>query len=184
MRHLTTSIALLCLFAITVEAGPEYVKSKYAKMRESVRKKKSIKKIPRGDKVEKISTRRKWSKISHKGTIGWVYKRKLTSKPPKTDPSLAKKGTNAWAGEEVAAGSALRGLSPTTQKFAKAGSITKQHRAFAEYHQSYVTITNEQVRFQPKMSEKGINPVRIGTDEIENFLSEGKLGEYADVPEE
>lgn len=183
MQKIRVFLIFALIFSVSVLADSLYIKSKYANLVNNPRKKKLIKKLDRGTRVEKISKKSKWYKIAVDGATGWVYKSKTSSREPSIDPSLEAQGGNLLAGEELAAGSGLRGLSPLGQKFAQSRAITTRHRKFMDYHQSYITITSGKVDIKSKVTEQGIKVVKITSKDLDSFLEEGKLGEYSDAPD-
>lgn len=175
---------LLLLAIPLATAGPDlYVSAKQAELRTNPNKKmKQDKVLVRETPLTKKTYSNMWYRVTTaKGESGWIYRGKVSTASPKNDPSLTAEGGNPLAGENVAASSGIRGLGPLSQKFAGANPVSPAHRQFADYHQSYITTDKED--FTPTLTERGIELVKITSEEMENFESEGKIGEYKDAPD-
>lgn len=164
-----------------------YVKAKNANLRKSPVKTQGSIDVDRGTKMTKTGKDKTWYKVSYNSQTRWVYSGKVTTN--KDDVSKGQEvmagGYNPLKGEELAAGSAVKGLSELTLKFAK-GRIEGNPRKFADFHQSYINISK--LDLQPVLTEnKGkdgtvkFQPVIMKQEDMENFLRQGKLGEFQHV---
>jgi hypothetical protein len=91
---------------------------------------------------------------------GFVYKFKLSAKKPSSGSGsglLAGLGGGGASAREGSSAASIRGLSPTSEKYAGRANIRPEHVAMVKHMES----------------------VRIAKPEIESFLKAGKLGEYA-----
>jgi len=179
MHKILVVLLSILAFATFGHAADIYVKSKKAKVVKSPKKRSSLKSVKRGESLKRLKYRRKWYKVKVGSKTGWIYKGKISKKKPKEDPSLKAEGGgyNALAAEDVAAGSGLRGLGDLSLKYSESNKIGPKQRQFMDYHQSFITSDN----FKPKITERGIEVVQISSEDIQKFLEEGKLGDYAEV---
>lgn len=159
--------------------GSVWVQAKTTKLRQDPSKdNKGDIDLARGTELKAELLKKNWYKVkvASTGKTGWVYQGKVAKSAVKEDPSLTKEGkTNPKIGEELAAGSSVRGLGPMSQKFANSQRIQEIHQRFTDYHQSYI-CTNK-TDFAPKLN-RGILPVKITDKDLEVFLQEGRLGEF------
>ncbi|WP_372367354.1 SH3 domain-containing protein [Candidatus Uabimicrobium sp. HlEnr_7] len=173
-------LMIFCILFVFLGAGfadTLYIKSKTAPLRKHPRKKKTVAKAKRGEKVKKIKKVRKWIRIKYNGKKLWVYKGKVSKKAPKKDTSLL----TANYADDVAAGSAVRGLSKVALKFSSSQSVSPKHQSFMDYHQSF--IATDKSDFTPQLA-RGIQLVKITSEMLEKFQEDGKVGSYADPGDE
>jgi hypothetical protein len=178
-------LLLLCLFLTGVllyakKDDSLFVQAKNSKLRKDPSKEsKNDVPVDRGKELKEMSFKKNWYKVKIAGTSteGWIYQGKVTKGKITEDASLTKGGTaNPKIGEELAAGSAIRGLGPVSQKFADRNKVTDRHKRFADYHQSYICVSKSESA--PNLTEPGIKAVKIDDDNLEKFLQEGQLGEF------
>lgn len=182
MKKLLLLLALFAGFILPECADAQlYVNAKYVLMRKHpLRKDAKDVKINRGEKLdEQKGSTTQWFKVRYHSQPGWVHRDKVSKKEPQADPSL-KASNNLWAGEDVAAGRAIRGLGPLATKFADKNTVEKRHRNYTDYHQSYITITKGKEDATSR-TDRDIQPVYLNEENLEDFLAKGKLGEYADA---
>ncbi|RMD59623.1 MAG: SH3 domain-containing protein [Nitrospirae bacterium] len=120
----------------------------------------TIERLPIGTELKVISSVRKWYKVvTPSGRSGWIYAGKVSKRPPKRG-SGGLFGSFGGSGIKLSAADtsrSIRGLSPEAKEYARA------------------TAT-------PLVYENALNEVlsmRITGREVEAFLKEGKIGEYA-----
>ncbi len=140
-----------------------YVKSSKTKVTQkpSPRSKK-VAVLTAGTPVKILKKDKRFFKISTKGKSGWVFKFKLTNKKP----SGSKRGggldgllgNQKMAAAESSSGSSIRGLSPISEKHAKAHGVSEENIKAVQQMEEY----------------------SISANELDQFLSEGKLREYAE----
>jgi len=140
-----------------------YVKSSRTKMtaKASARSKK-VATLSAGTAVKILKKEKRFYKISAKGKRGWVFKFKLTKKKPrnaKKDDGLGSLfGNQRMAASESSSGSSIRGLSPISEKQAKSRGVTQDNID----------------------SIKQMEEFSISEEELDQFLAEGRLREYAE----
>lgn len=141
-----------------------YVKKSGTKLQASdSAKSKVIAKLSQGTPVKVLKKSKKFYQVSASGgNKGWVFKFKLTSKPPANfggggDVLGALGGRQKIAARESSSGSSIRGLSPISEKHAKNKGISE-----------------EEIQ-----AVKQMETFRIHPQEMDKFLKEGRLGEYS-----
>ncbi len=173
---ITCLVAILIVGMVTTVALADdmWVKAKNAELKDNPKgAAKTLVKIPFGAKVDAGSKKRRWRSVSYKGKKGWVYGGTLADDEPEEDPSLKAEDGSSLSSEDVDASSAVRGVGPTATKYADANAVTKQHRVFLDYHQSFVVSDRVITELPP-------NRELVTAKDIENFMRGGKLGPYAD----
>lgn len=158
-------IFLLLLTATTglqAASAPMYVKAPSVSVKSSTAANATIlADLPQGTEVFVINTKGKWVQARVGSITGWIYKFKLTTeRPAKTSQLLAGLGRGHVSAREGSTASSIRGLSPTSEKYAGRVRIQPQHIAMVKHMES----------------------VKIDKAEIQKFLQEGRLGEYSEVP--
>lgn len=150
-----------------------FVSSKSAKLKDKPRgTAKDVGKLPFKAKVSVTKKEDRWREVQYEGKKGWILKNNLSSEEPSDDPSLTAEDGSRYGSEDVDAQSAVRGVSPTATQFANANGISQIHRDYLDYHQSFVI--SDRVLDRPGTS----NP--ITEEDLDRFLQEGKIGEYAE----
>ncbi|MEK7487649.1 MAG: hypothetical protein AABZ60_25240 [Planctomycetota bacterium] len=150
-----------------------FVKTKSANLKDKPRgTAKDVAKLPFKAKVNITKKDNLWREVNFEGKSGWILKTCLSAEEPPEDPSLTAKDGSRYSSEDVDAQSAVRGVSPTASKFADANGISQIHRDYLDYHQSFVI--SDRVLDRPGTK----NP--ITEEDLNHFLEEGKIGEYAE----
>ena len=139
-----------------------YVKKSGTKLRSAdSAKSKVLGKLGKGSAVDVTGKSGKFLKVSTPGgKSGWIFKFKLTTKEPAGGGGggdlLGALGGQQIAARESSSGSSIRGLSPMSEKHAKSKGIS----------QSNIDDVKKMEQF------------KVSDQELQNFLSQGKLGEY------
>lgn len=160
-------LSILALsFPALLAAETLYVKSDRTKVftEESARSK-LVGKLKKGARVKVVEKSKRFYKVGLPGgSEGWVFKFKLTSKAPESlggggDGGLlaALGGEQKISAREESSGGSIRGLSPTSQKFGKSKGIP----------QSIIDTVISMENY------------RVSGKELDQFQSQGRLGEYA-----
>jgi uncharacterized protein YgiM (DUF1202 family) len=114
-----------------------------------------------GDELEVLQKDGNWLEVqTSAGAKGWIYVNKTTpNKPAENNDDLAKIGKSLRRTEasEVTASAGARGLDKASEDYAKRAGITPQHRDAVDRMTAY----------------------RMTDQEVEDFLKQGGLGEYA-----
>lgn len=165
------SIFLSCLFAFAFisfvlpgegHSKTMYVKKSGTKLRSAdSTKSKVLGKLGKGTALDVTEKSGKFLKVSTPdGQSGWIFKFKLTAKKPAGSGGggdfLGALGGQQIAARESSSGSSIRGLSPMSEKHAKNKGIS----------QSNIDDVKKMEQF------------KVSDQELQNFLSQGKLGEY------
>ena len=116
--------------------------------------------LPRGTEVSVLSQQGSWCETLAAGKKGWIYKFKLSSsKPASGSGMLAGLGGGGAAAREGSTAASIRGLSPTSERYAGRAKITPQDVAMVKHMES----------------------LRVSPKEVNEFLRAGHLGEYAEA---
>lgn len=161
-------VIIYCVSFLNVgESSAEtlYIKKSGTKLQasESARSK-VVTKLNGGTPVQVIKKSKRFYLVSAPGgEKGWVFKFKLTSKAPAGSDGGgglldALGGEQKIAAKESSSGSSIRGLSPISEEHAKNKGIPE-----------------ESIQAVKEMEQFKVNP-----RELDQFLSEGHLGEYAE----
>ena len=165
------SISMICLmflllaglgFTSEISAQTLYVKKSGTKLQaEDSAKSKVLATLNQGTPVRVAKKGKKFYQVSAGGKTGWIFKFKLTAKAPAAsggdDGVLgALGGRQKIAANEASSGSSIRGLSPVSEKHAKSKGISE-----------------EDIK-----AVKQMEAFRVDPKKMEQFLKEGKLGEY------
>ena len=115
-----------------------------------------------GEALEVLRKDGNWLEVqTTAGKTGWIFLSKTTPTKPAgaDDNSLARLGQNFRAKEasDVTASAGARGLDKTSEVYANKAGITQQHRDAVDRMTAY----------------------RITDQDVEDFLKNGALGEYA-----
>ena len=114
-----------------------------------------------GEALEVVSKEDNWLQVrTSSGVTGWIFANKTTNtKPSGGDDTLAKLGKSFRRTEasDVTASAGARGLDKTSETYANKAGITQQHRDAVDRMTAY----------------------QIADQEVEDFLKQGGLGEYA-----
>jgi len=157
-------IVLSLLTALTLSAQPlfakaktMYVKSSNVSLKSSNKSSaKVLTKLSRGTSVSVLTKKGRWYEVKTKGKTGWIYKYKLSTKKPSKGSALAGLGGGGASAREGSSAASIRGLSPTSEKYAGRANIGREHVAMVKH----------------------MEQVRVSKATVEGFLKAGKLGEY------
>lgn len=157
-------------------AGDIFVKAKKGEIKKDPRgSSRTLTKVKFATKLPNATKSKRWYKVKYRGKSGYIYKGSISKSKPKNDPSLKAADGSALASEDVDASSAVRGVGPNAAEFAKRNKITKEHRVYIDYHQSFVFSDTPITELKAEDKK-----VPISTADIENFMKEAKLGPYGD----
>jgi hypothetical protein len=125
-----------------------------------------------GDSVDAGQAQGQWVPVTVNGAPGWVYGASLDHSKPADDPSLKAQDGTPLKGDDVDAGSAVRGVGESATKYANKNAIMPEHRKYIDYHQSFVVSDR-------KITELPPNRDLVTKKDIEAFMKEGGLGPYS-----
>ncbi|HEX2055712.1 MAG TPA: SH3 domain-containing protein [Nitrospiraceae bacterium] len=156
---------LAMMFSLSaVVAGAEvlYVQAKSAQLRAGKTSLDPVlTNIRYGEAVEVLSRDGNWTEVKTAGGArGWIFSSKLSaSKPPGAGDTLARLGQSMRSGEASSstASAGARGLDKTSEGYADRAGISPRDREAVDRMTSY----------------------QVSDDDVEQFLKEGGLGEYA-----
>ena len=158
---------LVCLgFLVSVVYGATtmYVQAKSAQLREGKTSlSKTVATVQFGEALEVVRQEEDWLEVrTSGGAMGWIFANKTTPTKPSaagSDSGLAKLGQTVRQAEAapVTASAGARGLDKVSEEYAKRSSIPKQYQNTVDRMATY----------------------RLSDQEVEAFLKEGRLGEYA-----
>jgi uncharacterized protein YgiM (DUF1202 family) len=115
-----------------------------------------------GDALEVLRTDGKWLEVkTAAGTTGWIFSNKVSSTQPSgSDNRLALLGKSVRRGQasDVTASAGARGLDKASETYAQKAGITQQDHDAVD-----------------RMAR-----IRLSDDDVQTFLKEGRLGEYAE----
>ena len=159
------TLLLLSLYLLTVVALAEtvFVQSKTAKLRSGKTSLDSVvADLKFGEPLEVLGKEGNWLAVqTARGAKGWIFAGKTTPTKPASseDDVLAKLGKSFRRTEagDVTASAGARGLDKVSEGYANRVGITQQHRNAIDRMAGY----------------------RITDQEVEDFLKNGGLGEYA-----
>lgn len=158
----TLLFGLLFLTGIAL-AESVFVQSKTAKLRSGKTSLDSVvADLKFGEPLEVLSKEGNWLEVqTARGAKGWIFAGKTTPTKPagSEDTALAKLGKSFRRTEagDVTASAGARGLDKVSEGYAHRVGITQQHRDAIDRMAGY----------------------RINDQDVEDFLKEGGLGEYA-----
>lgn len=168
------ALVLVCGCFSVASAGDIFVKAKSGEIKKDPRgTSKTLTKVKFGAKLANAKKSARWYKVKYRGKSGYIYKGFISKKAPENDPSLKAADGSVLASEKIDASSAVRGVGPNATKFADRGGITKEHRMYIDYHQSFVFSDTPITELKEKK-------VPISTADIDNFMKEAKLGPYGE----
>lgn len=146
----------------TARAETMYVKSPTAELKNSTAANAQVlAQLSRGAACNVVSKQGNWVQVQVSGKTGWVYKFKLSiSKPSGGDTLLAGLGGGGAGAREGSTAASIRGLSPTSERYAGRANIGPQHVEMVKHMES----------------------VKISPNEVQAFLRTGRLGEYGGTP--
>jgi hypothetical protein len=153
------------LFSVPVSGFAEtlYVKSAKTKLRSSDNVKASVLGLlNKGTAVTVMVKSKRFYKVAlENGQKGWIFKFKLAKKAPAGSGGGGGGFADVLAGSQISANessssSSIRGLSPVSETYAKSKGISTKNIEAVDKMEAY----------------------KIDSGELENFLQEGRLGEY------
>jgi hypothetical protein len=156
-------IGLLSLLAPGAAlADTLYIQAKSAKLRAGKTSlDRVVADVAYGEAVDLVSRDKDWVEVrTAKGVTGWIFANKIgPTRPAGGGGALAALGKSLRRSEagEVTASAGARGLDKASETYANKTGITKEHRDAVDRMTAY----------------------RIGDEDVEAFLKDGKLGEYA-----
>jgi len=155
-------LTLFLVFSGDLFAETMYVKKSGTKMQaEASGKSKVVTTLDSGTPVDVVGKSGKFIEVTANGSKGFIFKFKLSSKAPageEGDSILSKLGGGKISAKESTSASSIRGLSPVSEEHAKKKGISA-----------------EDIQAVKNMEE-----LSISSQEVEQFLSGRKLGEYAE----
>ena len=166
MRHFVTAlIAVLIFSVIPVFAGSAmWVTSDKARLKSKPKASSTtVSTIPVGTKVSVLESKKRWYRVRiSSGEKGWMYRGKLSDTPPaketeESDNLFSSMQSSSISADEAQTSRSIRGLSKETEQYA-------QKRGTPEVY---------------KRALDQILAIRITDKEVDVFLKEGKIGEYA-----
>ena len=154
-------LSLLLGAASQARAETLYVRSEDATLRSAADAGASeVGPVARGTELTVVSRDGSWIQVQAGGKSGWIHKLKTAADKPDTGggalASLGGGSRDSYV-KEAESGRAARGLSPMAEKYAQNKALSPESIA----------------------AVKRMEQVVISKKEIEGFLKEGKLGEYA-----
>jgi uncharacterized protein YgiM (DUF1202 family) len=159
MLALIIGVGLLAGAAL---AETVYVQGKTAKLRSGKTSLDSVvAELKFGQELEVLRRDGSWLEVrTASGAAGWIFANKTTAaKPAEADDTLARLGKSFRRKDaaEVTASAGARGLDKVSEGYANRVGITQRHRDTVDRMAAY----------------------QITDQEVEDFLKEGGLGEYA-----
>jgi len=123
----------------------------------------TVSELPVGAELTVLNSEGRWYQVrTTSGKEGWVYRGKVSTAPPpketqETENLFAELGGSDISADEAQTSRSIRGLSPETEQYARQ-------------------------RGTPEAYQKALDEVlvmRVAPKELEAFLRNGKIGEYA-----
>ena len=165
-RHFITALATVLFFSvIPVFAGDAmWVTSDKARLKSKPKASSTtFSTIPVGAEVSVLESKNRWYRVRiSSGEKGWMYRGKLSDTPPtketeESDNLFSSMQSSSISADEAQTSRSIRGLSKETEQYARQ-------------------------RGTPEVYKKALDQVlaiRITDKEVDLFLKEGKIGEYA-----
>jgi uncharacterized protein YgiM (DUF1202 family) len=163
------AIGYLLLFWIMISgfssalAETLYVKTPSAELKNSTAATAQVvAQLPRGTALTVKSKQGNWIEVTAGGKTGWVYRFKVSTTKPSGGGGdlLAGLGGGGAKAREGSTAVSMRGLSPTSEKYAGRANITPAHIDMVKHMEA----------------------VKVDQAQVATFLKDGKLGEYGDQP--
>jgi uncharacterized protein YgiM (DUF1202 family) len=159
-----TAIASLLIFVVSLVISPGYLqaenlwakKSGVKMTKDSSRKSKTVTKLKKGTAVTVLKKRGRYYKVKiNKKTSGWVYRYHLTNKKPNrrkkgnsSNLLATLGGSSAVSVHESSSDSSIRGMQPTSQKYAKSKKISKNNVQALKYMEKFSVSDKDLLKFQ------------------------------------
>ncbi|MBF0102238.1 MAG: SH3 domain-containing protein [Desulfobacterales bacterium] len=119
-----------------------------------------------GIELRVISQSDKWAQVkTPKGKTGWIYRGKISDKPITPNQSASQSDT------------LFGGLSGNSTIQASAQDSARSIRGLSDEAREYGKITQKPEVFQNMLDQ--ILKIRVTSDDIQEFLLSGNIGEYA-----
>ncbi|MFC1534790.1 SH3 domain-containing protein, partial [Thermodesulfobacteriota bacterium] len=167
IRPIMTYISLVMIFSISIAAAQEklWVSSGRAKLKvEKSASSDTISTIPIGTEVTVLASAGRWYKIlTPSFEEGWMYRGRLSDSPPAketmedSDNLFVSMSGSKIGAEEADTARSIRGLSSETEQYARNRGTP------AEYQRALDRVL----------------AMSVGEGELEKFLRNGNIGEYA-----
>jgi hypothetical protein len=159
-----SAIFVLLLFSTTLlAAGKIWVASTGAKLKtENKATSRTIEYLSIGDELSVLNSSGRWYEVkTGSGEQGWIYRGKVSREPPSTTES----------------GGSLVGTLPGSSIQANASDTSRSVRGLSPAAEEYANNTKTPVEYKKALDK--VLEVRVTDSEIEEFLREGGVGEYA-----
>jgi uncharacterized protein YgiM (DUF1202 family) len=165
-KHLIlVGVLILMLTGAVMAAEMLWVVSEGAKLKmEPSASSETIEELPVGSEVSMDSSQGSWYKVTTKSNkTGWIYRGKVSSTQPE--------------GKEDKGGGSLFGTLPGSSVQVSAADTSRSIRGLSPAAKEYAASTKT-----PEIYQKALDrllDLRVTDREIEEFLKEGKIGEYS-----
>jgi uncharacterized protein YgiM (DUF1202 family) len=158
-------VLILMITGAVVAAEMLWVISEGAKLKmEPSASSETIETVPVGSELSVDSSEGSWYKVTTKSNkTGWIYRGKVSSTQPE--------------GKEDKGGGGLFGALPGSSVQASAADTSRSIRGLSPAAKEYAASTKT-----PEVYQKALDrllDLRVTDREIEEFLKEGKIGEYS-----
>jgi uncharacterized protein YgiM (DUF1202 family) len=166
LRRLPLGLACLACLSLLLQVGygaeTVYVQAKNAQLRSGKTSlSPTVATVQFGEALEKLRQEGEWLEVrTASGSTGWIFVNKTTpTKPAGGESSLARLGQAMRRTEAapVTAATGARGLDKVSEEYASRTGISKQYQDEVDRMTAY----------------------KLTDQEVEAFLREGRLGEYA-----
>ncbi|MFH2219463.1 MAG: SH3 domain-containing protein [Pseudomonadota bacterium] len=168
---LTVAFCILLMTAIHAAAGEKvWVTSKDTDLKSArVSASETIASLQPGTELNVLSFEKRWYLVTtSSGKQGWIYQGKVSKNPP-----VKKQG----AGGGNALGGLLGGLTGSSIK-TEDSDATTSIRGLSPEAKQYAQSTGKSVIYENALDE--VLAVKTDKSEIEEFLKNGRIGEYAE----
>ncbi len=165
----TLFVLVFFIFSISFAATTLYVTSENAELKsESSSSSSTIVELTRGTELTFVAKEGRWYQVTDENnTAGWIYRGKVSEDPPEIEETDDEGGLGgllgSLSGSDINADAAdssrsIRGLSPEAKKYAQTTGTHQQSQDALD------SVISRKVKEQ----------------EIDQFLKQGKIGEYAE----
>jgi uncharacterized protein YgiM (DUF1202 family) len=159
-----TGMVFVFLCSMALAQSNMWVTSAGTKLKEQTKaSSRTIQRLPIGTQVFVLAAKGRWYRVrTPSRTEGWVYGGKLSKHAPQKGTQGSGGLFSSLGGDDVSANEAdtaqsIRGLSDETEEYAK----------------------NRRTPFEYRIALDHILTLNVNDTEIESFLSQGRIGEYA-----
>ena len=165
-RHFMAALTAVLIFSVipVFAGGAMWVTSDKARLKSKPKASSmTLSTVSVGSKVSVLESKKRWYHVRiPSGEKGWMYRGKLSDTPPAketeaSDNLFSSMQSSSISADEAQTSRSIRGLSKETEQYA-------------------------QQRGTPEVYKKALDQVlaiRITDKEVDVFLKEGKIGEYA-----